>query len=510
MQERPDIDRDVTGTIGGTPVIRLRRLSPSAALYAKLEARNPGGSVKDRLALGIIEDAERSGALRPGQTVVEASSGNTGISLAVVCAARGYPLVVVMAEQFSVERRKLMRFLGARVVLTPAAAKGSGMVEKARELAQAHGWFWCRQFENPANAEAHARTTAVEILRDFAGRPLDYLVLGAGTGGTLRGVGRAMRAERPEVRIVVCEPDNVPLLASGLPQPRHPDGSPSASHAAFRPHPMQGWTPDFIALHTGEAVASGYVDRVLPVPGDAALRGARDLARVEGVLAGITSGATVAGGLQLAREAPGASILCLLPDTGERYLSTPLFEDVPTDMDADEWAISRSTPGVRFDAPPSAMTGGSCPLPAAPPATDVGDPAYDAQALADVDALLDDPSPRVLVFALAWCEFCWSVRRLMERTGIPMEAIELDSAARQADGSGARLRRGLALRTGRATIPQVFVGGQSIGGCSDTFDAFEDGRLARALHGWGIAPAPPPGFVARALLPAWQQPVPPP
>ncbi len=339
-------------TIGRTPVVRLSHLAPAGAtLYAKLESFNPGGSVKDRMALAMIEAAERSGALRPGQTVIEASSGNTGIALAMVCAAKGYPLVIVMAEQFSVERRRLMRFLGARVVLTPAHLKGSGMVDKARELAARHGWFWCRQFENEANARVHARTTGPEIVNTFAGRRLDYVVLGAGTGGTLRGVGEVLRRERPDVRIVACEPDNAPLLAGGRAQERLPDGGPAASHPDFRPHPLQGWTPDFIALHTAEAVAAGYVDRILPVPGAEALACARELARREGVLAGATSGATIAGALRLLADDPGAHVLCLLPDTGERYLSTPLFDGIGQDMDEAEWDISRSSPAARFESP---------------------------------------------------------------------------------------------------------------------------------------------------------------
>src|SRR5690606_34903729 len=267
------IHRSITDTIGNTPVVSLRRLAPGGGLHAKLESANPGGSVKDRMALAMIEAAERSGALHPGQTVVEASSGNAGISLAMVCAARGYPLVIVMGEQFSVERRRLMRFLGARVVLTPAHLKGSGMVEKARELAATHGWFWSRQFENQANAEVHERHTGPEIAAAFAGRRLDYVVLGTGTGGSLRGIGHALRRLRPDVRLVVAEPDNAPLLSGGRPQPEH------GSHPDFRPHPVQGWTPDFIPLHTAAAVTAELVHRVMPVGGDQALATSRDLAR---------------------------------------------------------------------------------------------------------------------------------------------------------------------------------------------------------------------------------------
>jgi cysteine synthase A len=239
--------RNILETIGRTPVVRLNRLAPDGVdVYVKIEAFNPMGSVKDRLALGVIEAAEQSGRLRPGQTVVEATSGNTGIGLAMVCAAKGYPLVITMAESFSVERRKLMRFLGAKVVLTPAALKGTGMVQKARELAEQNGWYWTQQFENEANPEFHSKTTAVEILEAFAGARLDYWVTGAGTGGTLLGVARVLRKERPDVKIMVCEPDNAQILASDHVQKRNADGTPAESHPAFRPHPLQGWTPDFV------------------------------------------------------------------------------------------------------------------------------------------------------------------------------------------------------------------------------------------------------------------------
>src|SRR5262249_37392182 len=315
-----------------------------------IEAFNPMGSVKDRLALGIIEDAERTGKLSPGQTVVEATSGNTGIGLAMVCAQKGYPLVVTMAESFSVERRRMMRFLGAKVVLTPAAFKGSGMVAKAVELAETHGWFLCRQFENEANADMHSRTTAPEILADFEGDRLDYFVTGYGTGGTLKGVARVLREKRPETKVVVCEPDNSPILGSGIPQARNADGAPSASHPSFRPHVMQGWGPDFIPKLTEDAVAQGLIDRIVPVNGARALALSRELARQEGMLVGISAGATLAGALSVCVEAaPGSTLLAMLPDTGERYLSTTLFQDIPADMDADELAISRSTPNYRFD-----------------------------------------------------------------------------------------------------------------------------------------------------------------
>jgi cysteine synthase A len=343
---------NILETIGNTPVVRIGKLAPAGVdLFVKIEAFNPLGSVKDRLALGVIEEAERTGTIRPGQTVIEATSGNTGIGLAMVCAQRGYPLVVTMAESFSIERRKLMRFLGAKVVLTPAAERGTGMVRKAVELAEAHGWFLTRQFENEANPDMHSRTTAREILDDFQGERLDYWVTGFGTGGTLKGVARVLAKERPETKIVVCEPDDAPMLTSGAPQQRNPDGSPAAGHPAFRPHPLQGWSPDFIPKLTGDVVDMGVIDRVLRITGAEAFRCSRDLARKEGIFVGITAGATFAGALKVCAEAPrGASVLCMLPDTGERYLSTPLFADIPVDMTDEEIAIARSTPNYQLGA----------------------------------------------------------------------------------------------------------------------------------------------------------------
>ncbi len=331
-------------TVGHTPVVRINRLAPkNVNLWVKVEAFNPLGSVKDRLALGVIEAAERSGELKPGQTVIEATSGNTGIGLAMVCAAKGYPLVIVMAESFSIERRKLMRFLGAKVVLTPAPLRATGMITKTVELAKKHGWFWTRQFENEANPDMHARTTAREIIEDFRGK-LDYWVTGYGTGGTLNGVARVLAKEMPNTKIVVCEPADAPLLESHQPQARNADGTPSATHPAWKPHPMQGWTPDFIPALTQE-VDMTRVHKILPIAGSDAMRASKDLAIKEGIFVGITSGATFVGAQQVAKEAPaGANILCMLPDTGERYLSTPLFADIPADMTEEETAIFRSSP----------------------------------------------------------------------------------------------------------------------------------------------------------------------
>ncbi len=256
----------ITETVGNTPVVRINRLGPEGVnLYVKVEAFNPLGSVKDRLALGVIEEAERTGKLKPGQTVVEATSGNTGIGLAMVCAAKGYPLVVTMAESFSIERRKLMRFLGAKVIITPASARAVGMVKKTIELAEKHGWYYTRQFENEANADKHTATTAQEILRDFKGERLDYWVTGFGTGGTLKGVARVLAKERPETKIVVCEPDDAPMLSSGIEQERNEDGSAKVGHPSWKPHPMQGWSPDFIAKLTGDAMASKAVSQVLRI-----------------------------------------------------------------------------------------------------------------------------------------------------------------------------------------------------------------------------------------------------
>ncbi|MPZ47485.1 MAG: cysteine synthase A [Betaproteobacteria bacterium] len=337
---------NILETIGNTPVVRINRLAPAHVnLFVKIEAFNPLGSVKDRLAIGVIEAAEKSGALKPGQTIIEATSGNTGIGLAMVCAAKGYPLVLIMAEPFSVERRKLMRFLGAKVVITPAADRALGMVQKMEELAGKHGWFMPRQFENEANADYHSRTTAREIVDDFAGERLDYWVTGYGTGGTLKGVARVLRKERPETKIVVCEPEDAPLLGSKIEQQRKPDGTPAAAHPSFKPHPMQGWTPDFIPKLTGDAVDMKLIDRILPIPGPESIRCSKELAAKEGVFVGISSGGTFAGALKVAAQAEkGATILCMLPDTGERYLSTPLFADVPADMTEEELVISRSTP----------------------------------------------------------------------------------------------------------------------------------------------------------------------
>ena len=342
----------VLDTIGDTPTIRINNLGVGdTTLYVKAEFFNPAGSVKDRLALNIIEDAERRGLLSPGQTVVEATSGNTGIGLAIVCAQKGYPLVVTMADSFSVERRKLMRMLGARVVLTPRAEKGYGMYRKAVELAETNGWFLARQFETEANAEIHAATTAREILSDFTGQRLDCFVTGYGTGGTVTGVGRVLRRERPETKIILSEPANAAIVGSGKGQARGADGAPAQSHPAFEPHPIQGWTPDFIPLVLQEAIDDALYDELIAVSGPDGMGWARKLAQQEGIFTGVSGGATFALAMQIAERAePGSVILCMLPDTGERYLSTPLFEHIAEDMDDEERRISESTPGYRMPA----------------------------------------------------------------------------------------------------------------------------------------------------------------
>ncbi|HEY0224780.1 MAG TPA: cysteine synthase A [Pseudolabrys sp.] len=347
---------NILGTVGNTPIVRINKLGPKGInLFVKIEAFNPLGSVKDRLALGIIEAAEKSGALKPGQTVVEATSGNTGIGLAMVCAQKGYPLVVTMAETFSVERRKLMRFLGAKVVLTPAAERGFGMVNKAAELAKTHGWFLTRQFENEANPDMHSRTTAREIIEDFKGEKLDYWVTGFGTGGTLKGVARVLAQERPDTKIVVCEPAEAPMLSTHTPQERNPDGSPSKPNPAFKPHPMQGWSPDFIPKITGDAVDMNVISQIVTVANADAMKCSKALAQQEGIFVGITAGATLAGALEIAKTAaPGSTILAMMPDTGERYLSTPLFGDIGADMNEDELKISNSSPSNRMPPPKAA------------------------------------------------------------------------------------------------------------------------------------------------------------
>ena len=495
----------ILDTIGNTPLIRLSRLAPADVdVYVKLESMNPMGSIKDRMANAVIERAEASGELRPGQTVIEATSGNTGIGLAMVCARKGYPLVVVMAESFSVERRKLLRFLGAKVVLTPASEKGTGMLNKAVELAEKHGWYLCRQFENETNADVHSRTTAQEIIDDFEGERLDCFVSGFGTGGTLKGVARALKASDPSIRVVAAEPDNAPLLGSGIAQERDADGAPSASHPSFRPHLMQGWSPDFVSRLTEDAIADGLVDEVVPVSGSDAMALSRELARQEGIFVGTSSGATLAAALEVARRSPaGSRIVCMLPDTGERYLSTPLFEGITEEMTEEELEISRSTPHHRFDVTPA-------PVPAPPP--------DDGECRADREPgiILDPEAQRfvrakverepVVMFALEWCEFCWSVRKLFAELEIDYHSVDLDSVDYQKDDRGGKIRAVLAEQTGAVTIPQIFIGGEHVGGCTDLFDAHGDGTLSSRLDAIGVEYRKSVEIDAYDLLPGWLHP----
>jgi cysteine synthase A len=483
-------------TIGNTPVVRINRLAPPGIdLFVKVESFNPMASVKDRMALGVIQQAERDGALKPGQTVIEATSGNTGIGLAMVCAAKGYPLVVTMAESFSVERRKILRFLGAKVVLTPAELKGSGMLAKAVELAEAHDWFLIRQFENEANAEAHTQTTALEILDVFRARHLDYFVTGYGTGGTLKGTARVLKQRSPQTKIVVCEPDNSQLLGSGIPQARDSGGAPSESHPSFRPHLMQGWTPDFIPKLAEDAVAMQLIDLIMPIDGNHALEMAKQLARQEGIFCGTSGGATFSGAMKLAETAPpNSTILCMLPDTGERYLSTPLFDGIQAEMTDEEMDISRSTPGYRFDLK-------TAPSPAAkepaepPPITEAAD--------AFVAGAISDPENPVVMFALEWCEFCWAVRKLFAELKVPYKALDLDSVAYQEGNLGGQIRAVLNARIGSNTIPQIFIGGEHIGGGTDTFEAYKSGILQEHLASAGIVAGDLGDKDPYELLPNW-------
>jgi cysteine synthase len=309
------IHDSILETIGNTPVVRINRLAPAGTtIYVKVEAFNPMGSVKDRLAIAMIEDAERRGVLKPGQTVIEPTSGNTGIALAMVCAVKGYPFVAIMSDSFSVERRKLMKGLGAKVLLHPAADRATGMVKRAKELADAHGWFMPQQFENPANPAYHRQTTGPEILRDFAGKRLDYFVSGIGTGGTLTGAGEMIRAARPDVRIVYTEPEGAPMVSQGK----------------WAPHKIQGWNPDFVPAVFNTKV----FDEVVLVNDTESRDAARALAHTEGIFCGLSSGATFAAAMKVARRAPkGSVLLAMLPDTGERYLSTILFEGISEDSD---------------------------------------------------------------------------------------------------------------------------------------------------------------------------------
>ena len=488
------IYNNILETVGNTPIVKLNRLGPKDVnVFVKIESFNPMGSVKDRLARNVIEQAEKDGTLKPGQTVIEATSGNTGIGLAMVCAQKGYPLVVTMAESFSVERRRMMRFLGAKVVLTPASLKGTGMLNKAIELAEKHDWFLVRQFENEANAEAHAKTTAPEILRAFSNRRLDYWVSGFGTGGTLKGVSRVLREKSPQTKIVVCEPDNAQMLGSGTPQDRLENGQPRDSHPLFRPHLMQGWSPDFIPRLTEDVVDAKRIDDIVPIDGNEALRMSKALAQQEGIFVGISAGATLAGALAVAEKAPtGSNILCMLPDTGERYLSTPLFEDIPVDMTEEEQIIAHTTPGFRFDTPP-------------PPAdeTAAAAPVVEEDARDFLASVTADAEQPVVMFSLEWCEFSWSVRKMFDHYDIPYRSVDLDSVAYQQGNRGGKIRSAIQEQTGQKTIPQIYIGGTHVGGATELFDAARDGSMADLLSDSGVAWSAAKVSDPYSFLPSW-------
>jgi cysteine synthase A len=489
---------NILETVGNTPIVKLNKIGPkNVNIYVKIESFNPMGSVKDRLAKNVIEQAELDGTLKPGQTVIEATSGNTGIGLAMVCAQKGYPLVVTMAESFSVERRRMMRFLGAKVVLTPASQKGSGMLAKAVELAEKHDWFLVRQFENEANADAHTKTTAPEILADFADRKLDYWVSGFGTGGTLKGVSRVLKEKSPDTKIIVCEPDNSPILGSGIPQDRLDDGTPRDSHPLFRPHLMQGWSPDFIPQLAEDVVDAKLIDGIVPIDGNDALKLSKALAQEEGIFVGISAGATLAGAIAVAEKAePGSNILCMLPDTGERYLSTPLFEDIPADMDESELDIARSTPNYRFDSPP--------PVPVAEDEIEEEAPlVVEEDARKFLQSTIDDGAQPVVMFALEWCEFSWSVRKMFAHYGIPYRSVDLDSVAYQKDNRGGNIRAAIQEQTGLKTIPQIYIGGKHVGGATELFDAAKDGSMATLLKANNVSWTESENRDPYTFLPGW-------
>jgi len=484
------VHHSILDAIGKTPAVRLQRMAPPGIeLFVKLEAANPMGSVKDRLALGIIEAAEKSGELKPGQTVVEATSGNTGLGLALVCAAKGYPLVVVMAENFSLERRKMLRFLGAKVVLSPGWAKGSGMLAVARKLAEDNGWYLCRQFDNEAGADIHSTTTAAEIIEDFGPNGLAAWVTGSGTGSTLKGVARVLRAQSPATRVVVVEPENAAIIGSGIAQEVDANGDPAKSHPAFHSHPMQGWTPDFISKLARDAVAEGMVDETLGVSGKEAIDCAIELARTEGLFCGITGGATVAAAIKAALVlTPGSKVLAMLPDTGERYLSTPLFADISVDMGAEEQALLDSAMPAISATPVSDAA-------AAPVVADDNARKFVA------DAIGKNPG-KVVLFAMSWCEFCWSVRKLLIALDVPFVSIDVDTSEFRAANDVPKIRAALNEVAGAPTLPQVYAGGVHLGGCMDVLGAADSGELQELLAGKGIpcsgAKVDPYGF-----LPNW-------
>lgn len=485
----------ILDTIGNTPCVQLKKIGPVGInIFAKLESFNPTSSIKDRMALGVIEAAEANGLLKPGQTVVEASSGNAGIALAMVCAQKDYPLVVVMPESFSLERRKLIRFFGAKVVLTPAGYQGSGALAKAQELADRHGWFYCKQFENEANAAAHARTTAHEIVQAFTDQPLHYWITGYGSGGTLKGVSQILKQRSPKTQVIACEPNNAQLLAS-TEQAADPWQSPPASHVQYQPHIMQGWTPDFISRLTRDALQEGCIDRLVPIDGNDALDWCRRLAQKEGILTGISGGATLAGAMKIAQEAePGSNILCMLPDTGERYLSTPLFEHLTDEMNSAEAELAASTPNYRFAAAPT-------PLPVME--VDEQEPLITEITQQMVDQFIHNPRQPVVMFALEWCEFCWSARKLFRQLSIPFHSVDLDSSSYQACNLGGKIKATLVGHSGCSTLPQIFINGEFIGSCMELFDGVNNRTLYKKLDKAGVPYSREVDIDPYTLLPGW-------
>lgn len=468
-KKRSAIHDGVIDTIGNTPIIKLGRMSPKKGvdIYVKLESENPGGSVKDRLALGVIEYAEQTGALKPGQTVVEATSGNTGVGLAMVCAKKGYPFVCVMAESFSIERRKLMRFLGARVVLTNPAHKGSGMVIKAKELADEYGWFFPNQFENEANAWIHEMTTGPEIVEAMkeANVKLDYFVVPYGSGGTLKGVGKVLREQSPHTKIYVCEPDNAPMLYSNVKTEYPKDGKPSTSFAAphpvWRPHLLQGWATDFIPQLVSSARDNEYIDEVMHAGGIDAIKTSRELAVKEGIFSGTSGGGVLSCAVKIAETAPeGTSILAIIPDTGERYLSTPLFDDIPADMTQEEKKLAESTPS---SPPPNPDLPGVL-----PEATE-----FVKKTVAE---------NKVVVWSLQYCEFCWTLFKLLDTLGISYEAINIDSFQYAKNQMGNKYRAALCDLTDCKTFPQFFIDGEFVGGAADACIMWKNGELQKKLE----------------------------
>jgi len=405
------------------------------------------------------------GQIKPGQTVVEASSGNTGIGLAMVCAAKGYPFVCVMAESFSIERRKLMRFLGAKVVLTNPAHKGSGMVIKAKELAEQHGWFLADQFANDANAWIHAQTTGPEILEAMEGLRLDFFVTSYGTGGTLKGVSQVLRARSPETKIYVCEPDNAPLLYSNTKTEHDASGRFKEPHPLWRPHLLQGWAPDFIPKIVNDAVQAHYVDEVVHVGGDEAMAMAKSLAQQEGIFTGTSGGGTFACALELASKAPsGTNIVAMLPDTGERYLSTPLFADIPADMTVEEKQIADSTPS---QAPPGISL---------PEVTDQ----------AKEFILKTNSQHKCVIWSLEYCEFCWTIFGFFNAIKVPYHVVNVDAFQYAKDNQGNKYRAALQHMTDSKTFPQVFISGEFFGGAADACIKFKKGELQPILEKAGL------------------------